>query len=903
MEGSADGLTDGLSWNGGWETCILTRDRGEVSADFADPFVYIDLEAVYEVGKVSLAPPGKVNALALSGGMKIVVSESPLDSVSSFNEASPCTTVPDDGFDAASPQDSSEDFVVVDFECAKPVQGRYVGFINEGTNKMIAFCEAEVYCHNGPNPSPSPTFSPSAAPTTPPTAAPSDAPSHTLEFEACPGDGNLALDKPVGYNEDVGLDEIMNDDDGIPITSGATDGETWNDDYTKCIFTNKGDSPFVYIDLEAVHEITKVALATPGNANQAAAAGGTEIVVSMNPLDSVDRFREAAPCATVPADGFSAPSLSGETNPPVIDVFGCEAPVQGRYVGFINKGSAKAVLFCEAEVYCSDEAIPSPPPTFSPSAAPTTPPTAAPTHAPSQTLALQHCPDDGINLALGKPVGYNHAVGLHEIMEGSADGLTDGLSWNGGWETCILTRDRGEVSADFADPFVYIDLEAVYEVGKVSLAPPGKVNALALSGGMKIVVSESPLDSVSSFNEASPCTTVPDDGFDAASPQDSSEDFVVVDFECAKPVQGRYVGFINEGTNKMIAFCEAEVYCSPFSHWIAAGNVKDDIWDSLPNVECAEDPSVEAINSNPDGDDDGDDIGVSCCSDDESGGVTGVRKFDGQCYQARTYLEAKAICKDNGLRLCSLSEMLGKVTKGEDCGHDARYNWVADRCASTDSGHYVHQGSTKWNNWADGAKDFYCQSDSSNQAAYYSTKFKVDIGVSCCYKNAATDEVEGTRKCKSHPSTFAEAEQLCADDGQRLCTLDELKTAITRRTGCNYDCIYEWSSTSCDPSVNAAASYSIRAQDAIESSDDFAAITLGAAVGVAMVAVVVAVILVMRRRKGMDNGKEQEVAMREVVTATNVQSMDSMDGVVAMSEEVTAPRVQPVESIDGVETV
>jgi len=512
------------------------------------------------------------------------------------------------------------------------------------------------------------------------------------------------------------------------------------------------------------------------------------------------------------------------------------------------------------------------------------------------------CPNED-NLALGKPVGYNHAVGLHEIMEGSADGLTDGLSWNGGWETCILTRDRGEVSADFADPFVYIDLEAVYEVGKVSLAPPGKVNALALSGGMKIVVSESPLDSVSSFNEASPCTTVPDDGFDAASPQDSSEDFVVVDFECANPVQGRYVGFINEGTNKMIAFCEAEVYCSPFSHWIAAGNVKDDIWDSLPNVECAEDPSVEAINSNPDGDDDGDDIGVSCCSDDESGGVTGVRKFDGQCYQARTYLEAKAICKDNGLRLCSLSEMLGKVTKGEDCGHDARYNWVADRCASTDSGHYVHQGSTKWNNWADGAKDFYCQSDSSNQAAYYSTKFKVDIGVSCCYKNAATDEVEGTRKCKSHPSTFAEAEQLCADDGQRLCTLDELKTAITRRTGCNYDCIYEWSSTSCDPSVNAAASYSIRAQDAIESSDDFAAITLGAAVGVAMVAVVVAVILVMRRRKGMDNGKEQEVAMREVVTATNVQSMDSMDGVVAMSEEVTAPRVQPVESIDGVETV
>jgi len=105
-------------------------------------------------------------------------------------------------------------------------------------------------------------------------------------------------------------------------------------------------------------------------------------------------------------------------------------------------------------------------------------------------------------------------------------------------------------------------------------------------------------------------------------------------------------------------------------------------------------------------------------------------------------------------------------------------------------------------------------------------------------------------------------------------------------------------------SGTAAAAHSVHAQDAGESVDDFAAITLGAAVGVAMVAVVVAVIVVMRRRrKGMDHGKEQEVAMSEVVTAPKVAAADSMDGVVAMSEEVTAPKEQPAESIDGVETV
>jgi len=80
-------------------------------------------------------------------------------------------------------------------------------------------------------------------------------------------------------------------------------------------------------------------------------------------------------------------------------------------------------------------------------------------------------------------------------------------------------------------------------------------------------------------------------------------------------------------------------------------------------------------------------------------------------------------------------------------------------------------------------------------------------------------------------------------------------------------------------SENAAASYSVHAQDAGESVDDFAAMTLGAAMGVAMVAVVVAVIVVMRRRKRMDHGKGQEVAMSEVVTAPKVEAAQSMDGV------------------------
>merc|ERR1712173_295097 len=101
--------------------------------------------------------------------------------------------------------------------------------------------------------------------------------------------------------------------------------------------------------------------------------------------------------------------------------------------------------------------------------------------------------------------------------------------------------------------------------------------------------------------------------------------------------------------------------------------------------------------------------------------------------------------------------------------------------------------------------------------------------------------------------------------------------------------------------ATAAATHSVHSEDANESVDDFVAIALGAAVGMAMVGVVVAVIGGMRRRKGME--KEEEVAMSEVVTAPKVQPTESMDGVEAMSESVTVPKEQPAESIDGVATV
>jgi len=334
------------------------------------------------------------------------------------------------------------------------------------------------------------------------------------------------------------------------------------------------------------------------------------------------------------------------------------------------------------------------------------------------------CPGD-VNLALGKHVGYNQAVGLHEVLhEVDNDywydqGATDGV-YGKAYENCVVTPTP---SPDIESPFVYIDLEAVYEITKVAIGTAQK-NTLAVGGCMEIVVSDNVLDSVSSFqsaNGAKHCATVPAEGF--------SEKWAVDEFACEQPVTGRYVGFIQWGTNTVLHFCEAEVYCSdteltptatddicesgtdiapteeptvpsPDSyHWIAAGDGYTDDWYKVGvrNAECVADSDV-SVSEGPSCC--GYDIAVSCCIDN---GVA-KRKFgeddDPKCYQAKTYNEAKAICEGetdnegNNYRLCTLKEMLKRKTKGAGCNHDYRYNWVSDECNICESTDMMARHST-----------------------------------------------------------------------------------------------------------------------------------------------------------------------------------------------------------------
>jgi len=259
-------------------------------------------------------------------------------------------------------------------------------------------------------------------------------------------------------------------------------------------------------------------------------------------------------------------------------------------------------------------------------------------------------------------------------------------------------------------------------------------------------------------------------------------------------------------------------------------------------VECVAESSTQASQ----GTSYGPDIAVSCCAADGSG----VRQLgpDKQCFQAMTYLEADAICTQYDYRLCTLQEMLAQKTQGAGCSHDLRHNWVSTEC-KVGTAHVVAQGHKGWSGWGSAA-DSYCQSDTNNQAAYHSSKHARNIGVGCCSQDGST----GYRPdCNAHPATYQEAVTVCTSRGYRLCTAAEILNHKTSGKGCWYNAAYEWTSDECDISANAAISAGFSAatgsDDESRSFEDFLPMVLGAAAGTALVASMVAMVLVMRKRK------------------------------------------------------
>jgi len=319
------------------------------------------------------------------------------------------------------------------------------------------------------------------------------------------------------------------------------------------------------------------------------------------------------------------------------------------------------------------------------------------------------------------------------------------------------------------------------------------------------------------------------------------------------------------------------------AHYVAKGSSTYNWPDgSAPDSYCQIDTDNQAAYKSSHFDYD---IVVSCCSMDGTSGFRDTSQCDAH---PATYQEAVDHCTAHNMRLCTQQEMLDDTTKGTGCAYDTAYSWVMDACdVETDAsgssqadsaGHYVALGRGGWGS----GMHSYCQSDGDNQAAYDSnSRFDRDIAVSCC----SMDGTQGDRPdCRAHPATYQQAVDLCTENNMRLCTQQEMLNGVTRRTGCYYDLAYNWVSDECDPGTDAAASSNVYGSNQVSESeggaqsfDDLVPIVLGVSVGAAVIAVIVAFVVVMRRK---NTGKRTEKELEDVVHVPDASAVStvSVDG-------------------------
>jgi len=216
------------------------------------------------------------------------------------------------------------------------------------------------------------------------------------------------------------------------------------------------------------------------------------------------------------------------------------------------------------------------------------------------------------------------------------------------------------------------------------------------------------------------------------------------------------------------------------------------------------------------------------------------------------------------------------------------------------SAHYLARGKADTNKLPnDPEVVFYCENDEESEAAYASTRATIAainpylIGVRCCNDDGegwspATVSESLPTACSDedfeHAATFAEANQMCTDNGYRLCTLQEMLSGMTEDTGCYYNHVYNWVSDACQLSSAASAAVSAPYSGsgggsnaaAAASSGGFIPLVVGASIGVLVIAGIVAFAVLMKRKRS-GNKKEAEMAKAAHVPEASPASADGVE--------------------------
>ena len=188
---------------------------------------------------------------------------------------------------------------------------------------------------------------------------------------------------------------------------------------------------------------------------------------------------------------------------------------------------------------------------------------------------------------------------------------------------------------------------------------------------------------------------------------------------------------------------------------------------------------------------------VRCCSDNA---ITNWVKRPGcavwgesmfgpakECFHDMTYDEAQAICTGNGGRLCTKEELMADCTRGSGCSHDFDLIW-----SSTDGSEELgYLG---------------CGRVGRCSPALALASVESLHEVRCCSDTATTGwpqvcstigNVWGESNIGEicyHSETRQSAANICAAEGGRLCTMQELEDNCTAGTGCNHDNDLVWTS-------------------------------------------------------------------------------------------------------------
>jgi hypothetical protein len=177
------------------------------------------------------------------------------------------------------------------------------------------------------------------------------------------------------------------------------------------------------------------------------------------------------------------------------------------------------------------------------------------------------------------------------------------------------------------------------------------------------------------------------------------------------------------------------------------------------------------------------------------------------CQTSNSWRHAAAVCAASGARLCTLVELEAGEAAGTGCGFDSQRTWTSTVSQCPQGQHMSAAGNT--NSWATVPPE--CSDDSSDHKirCCADTAVATVCEVPCTSSSScgnlswstvggvvSTDYICGAASPHCAIQSFTTAEATCLSLGARLCTVEEVASNEVRGTGCHFDEVPIWTTSS-----------------------------------------------------------------------------------------------------------